>query len=170
MKMQKWTCEKCGSEIRNRGEVDQPYELDVYNADGDYLGYIDNGYEEQMLDALNQLNNGGCPICDGWEDGAGNSCTEDGWGKEPVKTTEEIWQEVDAKMMNLAEFFEEADLDDYDPDTDTGTVRYIEDLNEVRQAFFDDIEKGIESDVLDQEPLDEFLKRHKIRFDDWRPY
>ena len=75
-----------------------------------------------------------------------------------------IWQEVDTKMINLSEFLEEADLDDYDPDTDTGTVRYVEDLNQVRQALYDDIEAGIDP----EEDLDQFLTRHQIDYDDVR--
>ena len=160
--MKNWTCEHCGAKIN---EIEFDYDLhalEVISSDGNVLGQIHHGDIDAMVEDHDALDSGGCPICDGWEDGHGNTCTEEGWS---VKSPEEIWQEVDTKMTNLAEFLEEADLGEYDPDTDTGTVRYIEDLSDVRRALYDDIEAGIDPD----EDLDEFLTRHRIRFDDWTP-
>ncbi len=48
----------------------------AYNANGDKLGII--SVTPDIYDDISHS----CPICNGWEDGNGNSCNADGWGTE----------------------------------------------------------------------------------------
>lgn len=52
----------------------------VYNEEN-YLGTVYPDSIEDMEYCINSLDNGQDPISDGWEDGCGNSCTLEGWGK-----------------------------------------------------------------------------------------
>lgn len=74
-----WNCESCGITII---EVDYDYDLhmfEVYKGD-DLLGKITPATIEDLDRCRSDLDNGFCPICDGWEDGNGNLCVMDGWG------------------------------------------------------------------------------------------
>lgn len=65
-------------------EVDFDYDLhafDVYNHSGNKLGTIHPASIEDMKSLIADLDNGDCPIADGWEDGNGNTCNTDGWGE-----------------------------------------------------------------------------------------
>lgn len=53
--------------------------FDVYNMHGAKLGTITPPTIEDMSDLIDDLNNGACPIINGWEDGNGNVCTLEGW-------------------------------------------------------------------------------------------
>lgn len=64
-------------------EVDFDYDLhafDVYNHAGAKLGTINPTTIEDMKSLIADLDNGACPVADGFEDGNGNTCNENGWG------------------------------------------------------------------------------------------
>jgi hypothetical protein len=66
-------------------EVDFDYDLhqfEVYNHAGAYLGSITPATIEDMNYVIADLDKGGCPVRDGWEDGMGNTCSLEGWGGE----------------------------------------------------------------------------------------
>jgi hypothetical protein len=52
----------------------------VYNLDDEKIGTIVPGDGEALNTMSDQLDDGECPIADAWEDGAGNTCTIEGWG------------------------------------------------------------------------------------------
>lgn len=53
--------------------------FDVYNKEGILLGSITPATIEDMQQIVSDLDNGGCPVSDKWEDGMGNTCTINGW-------------------------------------------------------------------------------------------
>lgn len=53
----------------------------VRSLEGDYLGDITPDSAEEMNAIIADLQSGGCPIADHWEDGNGNVCTMYGWGE-----------------------------------------------------------------------------------------
>lgn len=53
--------------------------FEVLNLDGAFLGTINPATIEDMNQIISDLNNGDCPVADGWEDGNGNTCTIEGW-------------------------------------------------------------------------------------------
>ncbi len=55
--------------------------LTVYNGEA-YLGTIYPSSIEAMESCFDDLDNGEDPVTGGWEDGAGNTCSMDGWGEE----------------------------------------------------------------------------------------
>lgn len=55
--------------------------FEVYNKDGELLGGIYPNDIDAMESIIADLDDGSCPIAEGWEDGNGNTCTLDGWGK-----------------------------------------------------------------------------------------
>lgn len=71
--MKEWTCAKCRARI---SEIEYDYDLHaliVQNGKtGYYHGEIIPATIEQMREDHKALDNGGCPICDEWEDGNGN--------------------------------------------------------------------------------------------------
>ena len=157
--MKQWKCEKCGAEIF---EIEHDYDLHalrVTDKDGKIICKVYPADMNAMIEDHEVLDKGGCPICDGWDDGNGNACVE-----HLCKTHEEIEKEVEAYMQRLGEFIEEMDLSLYDPEKDYGVIRYVGDINDVRNAFYSDIEEGFEI----EEDFDEFLIRHRIPFDDYR--
>lgn len=157
--MKQWKCEKCGAEIF---EIEHDYDLHAIRVTDKYGKIICKVYPADMnamIEDHEVLDKGGCPVCDGWDDGNGKACVEHLW-----KTHEEIEKEVEAYMQRLGEFIEEMDLSLYDPEKDHGVIRYVGDINDVRNAFYSDIEEGFEV----EEDFDEFLIRHRIPFDDYR--
>jgi hypothetical protein len=58
------------------------HEFVCYNHDGKLLGTITPGDLDDMNNCIKELNEGGCPIADRWEDGMGNTCTIEGWGED----------------------------------------------------------------------------------------
>lgn len=63
-------------------EVDYDHDLhafDVY-AGVRLLGSIYPSTIDDADECFEKLDNGEDPVADGWEDGLGNSCSEDGWG------------------------------------------------------------------------------------------
>lgn len=76
-----WTCENCGITVfQNSDNNDMGY-FTVKNSDGDIMGSIFRDSVSEIVLAMQLLNNGGCPVCDGWDDGIGNTCSPSGWGK-----------------------------------------------------------------------------------------
>lgn len=55
--------------------------FEVFNGEVKLGSIVPPGIDE-MNDIVNDLDNGGCPITDKWEDGMGNICQLDGWGQE----------------------------------------------------------------------------------------
>lgn len=77
--MKTWTFEN-GITVE---ETTYDYDLhafEVYN-DGELLGTVYPGDLEDMERCIAELDNGNDPITDKWEDGLGNTCTLEGWGK-----------------------------------------------------------------------------------------
>jgi len=66
------TCKKCGCYTIG----DYPDGFKVFDADDNFLGYISSDDYDGDAEALD---NGECPICEQWEDGAGNTCNINGW-------------------------------------------------------------------------------------------
>ena len=65
--------------FENGIEVYESYgNFKVYNGNK-YLGTVVPDSEESFKECVKELNNGIDPISGMWEDGAGNSCTLDGW-------------------------------------------------------------------------------------------
>jgi hypothetical protein len=56
--------------------------FDIYGLDGYLLGEIVPADLANYNHCIERLGAGECPICDGWEDGLGNTCNLDGWGEE----------------------------------------------------------------------------------------
>lgn len=54
--------------------------FEVYDKQGKYLGMVSPACLEDMDVLVLDLDNGSCPVGDGWEDGAGNTCCIEGWG------------------------------------------------------------------------------------------
>lgn len=64
-------------------EVPFDYDLHAFNvttADGILIGTVYPDTIEDMQNLIDELDAGGCPIADRWEDGRGNICSLDGWG------------------------------------------------------------------------------------------
>lgn len=76
----KWTCPKCECEILKE-EYDNALNSFVVWYGNTRLGDIIPNNITDMHTAIELLDNGGCPVCDGWEDGFGNSCTLQGWNR-----------------------------------------------------------------------------------------
>lgn len=56
--------------------------FEVYNKKGvvvKLLGTIYPDSIQTMQECIADLDDGKCPIAEGWEDGKGNACTLDGW-------------------------------------------------------------------------------------------
>lgn len=64
-------------EIEFDGDLHQ---FEVYKGD-DRLGVITPASIEDMNMMKQDLDNGECPVADSWEDGMGNICVLEGWGK-----------------------------------------------------------------------------------------
>lgn len=65
-------------------EVDFDHDLhafEVYSPNEKLLGIINPDSVEDMHRIIGDLNKGACPVTDRWEDGNGNTCTIEGWGK-----------------------------------------------------------------------------------------
>jgi len=56
----------------------------LYALNGEYLGNITPGDIENYKECMTKLDAGDCPICDQWDDGLGNTCSLNGWGKATV--------------------------------------------------------------------------------------
>lgn len=83
-------------------EVD--YDLHAYhiyrNGDGVFLGTVDPYDLDAQEELVAELNDGGCPVADDWEDGKGNTCTIGGWLTEDDATEEDIADEVQTQVKN----------------------------------------------------------------------
>lgn len=77
--MKEWKFEN-GIEVYEDNYNGSLHCLKVYNGD-DFLGTVYPESEEDMYNCFNELDNGRDPISSGWEDGLGNSCGINGWGK-----------------------------------------------------------------------------------------
>lgn len=65
------TCEECGSSYILHTDF-----IEVLGEYDEFLGRI---YSSHSLDDWNRIVGGECPICNEWEDGKGNTCTDYGW-------------------------------------------------------------------------------------------
>lgn len=74
-----WLCELCGVRIYQIPHGCDLVRFDVLGYESRVLGTIYINTIEQAHQANRELSCGGCPICDGWEDGYGNKCTQNGW-------------------------------------------------------------------------------------------
>lgn len=84
-----YKCKKCNHTTTISSE-DHDYDLKllcVVDSDGKFLGDITPNSITDMDALIQDLKEGGCPICDGWEDGMGNTCLTSGWGKNQRKGT-----------------------------------------------------------------------------------
>ncbi len=72
--MTTYTCKKCGC-TTDTNSFDT---LVVTDKKGDHLGLVSLGTGDHAY-CVDELNNSACPVCDGWEDGIGNTCNIDGW-------------------------------------------------------------------------------------------
>ncbi len=64
-------------------EVDYDYDLHAFEVykNGNFLGGIYPDDIANMESCIKDLDSGKDPVTDGWDDGCGNGCTEDGWGQ-----------------------------------------------------------------------------------------
>jgi len=62
--------------------IETSWGFEVYNKEGDLLGNIVSDSPEDHHQCVIGLDQGACPVRDGWEDGAGNTCNLNGWGAE----------------------------------------------------------------------------------------
>lgn len=76
-----WICKKCGLKIV---EVDYDYDCHAYECyhDDMLIGTVYPADVQACDSCRESLNAGECPVCDGWEDGMGNTCLPGGWGRD----------------------------------------------------------------------------------------
>jgi len=67
------------------------HHFEVWGLDGEFLGEITPGDIPNYGECVTKLNAGDCPICSGWDDGLGNSCSREGWGEREYVTE---WPEL----------------------------------------------------------------------------
>ena len=74
-------CRRCLAEmIPDDDYPNGGYRIVVLDANGTLLGYVQVKDADEWNELWSKLEQGACPICDGWEDGLGRTCTADGWG------------------------------------------------------------------------------------------
>lgn len=74
-----YTCADCGAVSHI---VDYDYDckaIEVWK-DGGELGSIYPDDVAASMQCIESLIEGGCPVCERWEDGMGNTCNPEGWG------------------------------------------------------------------------------------------
>ncbi|PKM61738.1 MAG: hypothetical protein CVU97_06860 [Firmicutes bacterium HGW-Firmicutes-21] len=77
-----WHCGKCGIRVSQAGGTLADYSnFTVTNGDGDKMGTLFKQNINDIVTATKLLDDGGCPVCDGWDDGHGNICSPNGWGR-----------------------------------------------------------------------------------------
>ncbi|HBR30468.1 MAG TPA: hypothetical protein DD733_00135 [Clostridiales bacterium] len=78
----KWRCNRCLCTVQQYdGSIDDFIRFFVKNKDGDIMGNLYRPDINDTVRIMELLDNGACPVCDGWEDGLGNTCSPQGWGK-----------------------------------------------------------------------------------------
>ena len=77
-----WKCGKCFVCITQGAEAIADYSFfTVKNKDGDIMGSLFRQDVDAIAETMRLLDRGGCPLCEGWQDGIGNICSPSGWGK-----------------------------------------------------------------------------------------
>ncbi|HOJ47587.1 MAG TPA: hypothetical protein PLD48_01795 [Bacillota bacterium] len=75
----RWHCPKCGVDIvQSSADLTR---FSVITADGDVMGEVYRQDVADVVQTMQLLNAGGCPVCESWDDGVGNRCSSVGWGK-----------------------------------------------------------------------------------------
>lgn len=75
----RWHCPKCGVDIvQNKSDL---MRFSVITMDGDVMGEVFRQDITGVVQAMQWLDAGGCPVCENWDDGVGNRCSSYGWGK-----------------------------------------------------------------------------------------
>lgn len=79
--MRTWNTENC--HVMEQNFNYSLHRLAIFTADAKrFLGYVTPATVEDFDHCVEDLDNGGCPVRDGWEDGQGNTCNLDGWDEE----------------------------------------------------------------------------------------
>jgi ribosomal protein L37AE/L43A len=74
-----WHCDKCGvSIIQNKKDYSR---FSLQKNDGDIMGELFRYDFSAIVQTMKLLDSGECPVCEGWNDGIGNTCSPSGWGK-----------------------------------------------------------------------------------------
>jgi len=77
-----WRCKCCGVSVTQHSKMLSDYSrFTVKNRDGDVMGSIFRQTVSEIVLAMELLDSGGCPVCGGWSDGTGNTCSPRGWGR-----------------------------------------------------------------------------------------
>ena len=72
-------CEKCGIDInQNQSDFSR---FSIINSDGDIMGELFRQDFSNIVQIMKMLDSYGCPVCGGWDDGNGNICSPNGWGR-----------------------------------------------------------------------------------------
>ena len=113
--------------------------FNVYrNGDAEYLGSVYPAELDAQQGIIEELNEGGCPIKDGWEDGAGNTCALTKWSDDNAQEIDllpqERWDNKEMSSSDIGDHFFDGDMldmhDALEPASDamlSNTVRPDED-------------------------------------------
>lgn len=85
----KWVCEQCGVTVNLEPFDYDLCNLNAYYENGRFLGVIYPNDIETMIGLIESIDNGECPICNGWEDCCGNNCSSNGWGEYEINREED---------------------------------------------------------------------------------
>lgn len=75
----RWHCQKCRIDIIQNEEDFSRFS--IITADGDIMGELFRQDLTGIIQTMDMLTAGGCPVCENWNDGVGNICSPVGWGK-----------------------------------------------------------------------------------------
>jgi hypothetical protein len=74
----RWHCKQCGIDIvQNKTDLSR---FCIITADGDMMGEVFRQDISGVVQTMDMLDNGSCPVCEHWSDGVGNTCSSVGWG------------------------------------------------------------------------------------------
>lgn len=86
--------------------VEVDYDLNTFyvyrNGDAVYLGTVDPDGLDAQEALVKDLNEGGCPVDDRWEDGKGNTCGIDGWLTEEEPSESNFAEVIQILLKNRA--------------------------------------------------------------------
>ena len=74
----RWHCPKCGVDIlQNKDDLTR---FTIMTVEGDNMGEVFRQDISSVSQTMDMLSAGGCPVCENWNDGVGNTCSPVGWG------------------------------------------------------------------------------------------